>query len=88
MPEEKYIQQLVNYIKKNLGKGYTIDSLKWALMNQGYSRVEVGKAIDSANKELAMKAPKLIEKPVINVEVEPEPIQEKSFFQKVRSWFG
>ena len=45
---ESYIQQLVKYIKKNIEKGYTTDSLRWALINQGYTRVEVQKAIDIA----------------------------------------
>jgi len=74
---ESYIQQLVKYIKKNIEKGYTTDSLRWALINQGYTRVEVQKAIDIANKELAMAVPKLREKPVINVQREPVYTEEK-----------
>ena len=30
-------EQLAEYFKRNLKKGYTADSLKWALINQGYS---------------------------------------------------
>ncbi len=62
-------RKLVNYLKKNLGKGYTLDSLKWALINQGYSRTEVSRAIEEFNKELAKKAPILKEKPVIKYEI-------------------
>ena len=58
-------QQLVNYVKKNLEKGYTIDTLKYSLYNQGYGRTSVEKAIDLANKEIALKVPKLKEKPQI-----------------------
>ena len=79
---ESYMQQLVNYIKKNLSKGYTLESLKWALVNQGYSRSEVQQAIKLVNEELAKEAPKLREKPVIKVEREPildEVYPEKSF---------
>lgn len=64
-----YKKNLVNYFKKNLAKGYTIESLKWALINQGYSRIEVDRAIEQANKELASEAPVLKEKPVIKYEI-------------------
>lgn len=82
-----YIQQLVNYIKKNLAKGYTQESLRWALINQGHGRIEVSKAIQLANEQLALQAPKLIEKPVIKVEVEPE-IRKESLWQRIKSWFS
>jgi len=62
-------QQLADYIKKNLSKGYTPDSLKYSLMKQGYSRTSVEKALDLANQQLASTAPKMIEKPVIKYEV-------------------
>ena len=66
---EEYKRKLVNYFKKNLAKGYTSDSLKFALMSQGYSRAIVEAAIEQANKELAEKAPVLKEKPVIKYEI-------------------
>lgn len=59
------IRQVVDYIKINISKGYTPDSLKWALINQGYSRIIVSKAIEIAHKEIAEKAPRLVEKPTI-----------------------
>ena len=62
-------QQLADHIKKNLQKGYTIDSLRFSLLQQGYSRTSVEKAIDMANKQLAMQAPKIQEKPVVKYEV-------------------
>ncbi len=94
-----YIENLVKYIEKNVSKGYTTESLKWALESQGYSRSEVAKAIKLANERLAKKAPKLKEKPKIKVEREPlyeEGIEEKleqekikqSFLQKLRNLFG
>ena len=70
--EGDYIQQLVDYIKKNLAKGYTLESLKWALINhQDYSKIAVEKAIKVANEQLAKQAPKINEKPKIKVEVYP-----------------
>lgn len=66
---DDYKKQLVNYFKKNLSKGYTSDSLKYALINQGYSRVAVERAIEQAHKELAEKAPIFKEKPKIKYEI-------------------
>ena len=62
-------QQLADHIKKNLSKGYTIDSLRYSLMQQGYSRTSVEKSIEIANKQLASEAPKVQEKPVIKYEI-------------------
>ncbi len=62
-------RKIVAYIKKNLKKGYTLESLRWALLNQGYSRVIVEDAINDVNKELASEAPILKEKPVIKYEI-------------------
>ena len=80
------MRQIVNYLKKNSGKGYSMESLKWALVNQGYSKGEVDKAILVANKELADQAPKFVEKPVIKVDVQPEP--EITFWGRIKGWFS
>ena len=86
--ETDYIKQLVEYFKKNLSKGYTADSLKWALINQGYPRSSIIKAIEIANKEIAASAPKLIEKPIIKYEVvDSGKTEGKSFWQKIKSFF-
>ena len=67
--EKSYLQELSEYIKKNLKKGYTKESLKWALINQGHSRIEVDKALRFVDSELASEAPVLKTKPVIKYEV-------------------
>jgi len=64
-----YKRKIIDYFKKNLAKGYTPDSLKWALIEQGYSRAIIEMALEQANKELAEKAPILKEKPVIRYEI-------------------
>jgi len=92
MAQENYIQQLVNYLKRNLAKGYTIESLKWALINQGYSRSSVNKAIQLTNEQLALKAPKLKEKPIIKYEIvtdkeEKKKIKRKTFWEKIKELF-
>jgi SOS response regulatory protein OraA/RecX len=83
-----YKSKLVEYIKKNLKKGYPMDTLKVALVNQGYSRSIIEEAMKSAMDEMAKEAPTLKEKPQIehevvaeeNVQVVPE---KKSFFKKL-----
>jgi len=86
-----YMNILVNYLKKNLAKGYTFESLKWALINQGYSKAIIERAIAQTHKDLAEKAPVLKEKPRIKYEIIDEndnPITiKKSFFRKVFDFF-
>lgn len=81
-----YIVELGEYIKKNLKKGYTKESLKWALVQQGYSKLEVEKAVEQVDKTLAKEAPILETKPVINYEVETVPEEQKKPWYK--RWFG
>lgn len=70
---KNYVSELTNYIKKNLKKGYTKESLRWALINQGHSKLEVEKALKLVEEELAAEAPILKTKPEIKVEiVEPQ----------------
>jgi len=91
MRQSTLIQNLVNYFKRNLAKGYTFESLKWALVKQGYSRTLVEKAITQTHQELAEKAPVLKEKPKIKYQIIDEydkPITiRKSFFKKILSFF-
>ena len=65
----EYIDKLKEYIKRNLKKGYTQESLKWALVNQGYTRSIVERAIEQVNSELAQKAPVLKSKPIIRYQI-------------------
>lgn len=69
MGKGDYIQQLASYVKRNLSKGYTLDSLRFALLGQGYSRSAVSRAIKIANQQLAIEVPKMKEKPVIRYEI-------------------
>jgi|TARA_Y100000310_G_scaffold167546_1_gene167344 hypothetical protein len=69
MASTDYRRKIVDYFKQNLSKGYTEESLKWALINQGYSRTDVSRAIEQVHKELAEKAPMIKEKPKIKYEI-------------------
>jgi len=85
-PAKDCISQLANYIKKNLTKGYTVDSLRFSLISQGYSRISVEKAIEIANKNLALKIPKIKEKPQIKREIIPISSSKKNSEKKKNSF--
>ncbi len=85
MRESEQRAKLVEYIKKNLKKGYTLDALRWALIRQDYSKVVVDRAISEANKELAEAAPILKEKPKITYQIIDE--NDKPIIIK-KSWFS
>ena len=83
MVENTYKTRLVDYIKKNLKKGYPTDTLKIALINQGYMRSMVDEAVQEAIKQMASEAPVIKEKPEIEHEViVDEPVVEKKSFWK------
>jgi len=82
--QKSQVRQLVDYIKKNLAKGYTLDSLRFSLQAQGYSRLSILEAIEIANKELATEVPPLKEKPkIIHKIIEYEPEKKKSFWKRL-----
>ncbi len=76
--------KLIEYFKKNLRKNYSSETLKWALIKQGYSRTEVQAAFEKATKELSEKAPAIKEKPRISYEILDE--DNKPVFIK-RPWW-
>ncbi len=84
MTEINYRRKIVNYFKKNLIKGYTVESLKWALVDQGYSRALIDIAIEQAHQELAKEAPILKTKPIIKYEIIDE--DDKSIVIKKPWW--
>jgi SOS response regulatory protein OraA/RecX len=96
--QESQNQQLAEYIKKNLSKGYTQDSLRFALLKQGYSRTTVEKAMEIANKQMAENAPRMVEKPVVKYEVidddemaakiAAQDSANKGFFKRFFGWFS
>ena len=85
MVKETYIDDISVYIRKNLKKGYTKESLKWALVQQGYSKIEVEKGLRRVDQELAASAPVLAAKPTVVVQDQQIPASEekKSFWKKL-----
>ena len=83
-----YTGQLSEYMKKNLKKGYTKESLRWALVSQGHSKVEIEKAFKQAEDEMAREAPLLKTKPEIKYEAydsadNPIKVEKKSFWKNL-----
>ena len=67
--EGSYKRKIIDYLKKNAKKGYPLQTLKFALINQGYLRPMVEEAMEQAMKEMAREAPVLKETPKIEHEV-------------------
>ncbi|VVB82409.1 Uncharacterised protein [uncultured archaeon] len=89
MVENFYKKKLIEYLKKNMRKGYPMETLRVALVNQNYSRTVIDEAIKEAVKELANEAPVLKEKPQIEHEIitEEPVVVKKSFWQKIVGFF-
>ncbi|MEK6850683.1 MAG: hypothetical protein AABX85_03860 [Nanoarchaeota archaeon] len=87
MKKGDYLGELSDYIKKNLRKGYTKESLKWALVSQGHSKLEVEKALKKVEADLSKEAPVLKTKPEITYDVvEPKNAileEKKSFWKRI-----
>ncbi len=80
---QNIIQQLTDYIKKNLSKGYTEDTLKFSLISQGYSKISIDRAIELANRDLAKTIPLIKEKPQISYKITPNMPVRKSFWKRI-----
>ncbi len=82
--DETYIQRMTDYLKRNVKKGYTLETLRWALINQGHSKLEVEKAMGMVHNELVKEAPVLKQEmpkiEPVNVQVEDRPWWKR--------WFG
>jgi len=86
--EKSYIDELITYIKSNLRKGYTKESLRWALIEQGNSKREVDRAFKRVDKELAESAPLLKTKPKITRELFDHSDQPLNIEPERQSFFG
>ena len=86
-PNLSYTKQLINYVKRNLKKGYPKESLKWALVNQGHSKIQIEKAIKKAEEELSKEAPILKTKPTIRREIIKERNEKVEFHKPKKKSF-
>jgi hypothetical protein len=83
--EGSYKRKIIDYLKKNMRKGYPVVTLRFALINQGYLRPMVDESIEQAVKEMAKEVPVLKEKPQIEHEVivEEKPVKKKSWWRRL-----
>ena len=84
MVRDTYKDKIKEHVKKNLKKGYTPDTLKYALIRQGYSRVLVEHVITEAQKEIALEVPVFKEKPEIKCQFLDEtnkPVEKKPWWK-------
>jgi hypothetical protein len=81
--EGSYKRKIIDYIKKNSKKGYPIQTLKFALINQGYLRPMVEESLEQAVKEMAREAPVLKDKP----QIEHEIVVDEPVVEKKKSWW-
>ena len=80
-----YMKGLIRYTQRNLSRKYTLDQIRLTLIQQGYSRAAVDKAIKIALASMP--------KPAVNeakaepkielLEQEPVPARKRTFFQKL-----
>lgn len=82
------VKSLINYLQRNLRKGYKLDDLKWSLIGQGHSRVSVDKAIEFVREIEEAKKKEIPEKIEIIRPVDIPVKEEKTFLQKLKSFFG
>jgi len=76
-----YMKHLAGYIEKNLSKGYTVDQLKIVLINQGYSRAAIERAIKIVAVRLPKPMPAVIkEQPRIEI---PQEEKKPGFFARL-----
>ena len=80
-----YMKGLVRYTQRNLSRRYTVDQIRLTLLQQGYSRAAVDRAIKLA--EANRPKTNIVEaKPEPKIEVvqhEPVPAKKRTFFQKM-----
>lgn len=78
---------LIEYLQKNIRKGYKLEDLKWSLIGQGHSKVSVDKAIEFVKEIEEAKKSEMPEKIEIIRPVDIPVKEEKTFLQKLKSFF-
>ena len=79
---------LIEYLQKNLKKGYKLEDLRWSLINQGHSRISVDKAINFVKEIEEAKNIKPVEAIEIKEPIDIQIREEKNFWQRLKGFFG
>ena len=81
------VKSLIEYLQRNLRKGYKLEDLKWSLIRQGNSRVSVDKAVNFVKQLEEAKKRDMSERIEIK-KSEHIPIkEEKNFWQRLKDTF-
>jgi len=82
--DSDYMKRVLQYISKNMSRGYTEDQLRILLIQQGYSRaaVERGLRMYNESKPKAVVKPK-VESQVVTVKADPVPEKKPGFFARL-----
>ncbi len=77
-----YMKTLVGFIGRNASHGYSYDQIRLLLVNQGYSRAAVDRAIRIYEQTKPKPAPvQAVEPPKVEpVKIQPTPIEKKPGF--------
>lgn len=90
MKDTDYRKRLYDYLRKNMAKGYDPESLKWALVSQGYSRNDIDKAINDIKGEIEASKRASEEKPIVKYEVfdanNQQVYPQKPWWKKIFFW--
>ena len=84
MKEDTSVAHLVDYLERNLKKGYKIEDLRWALISQKHSRIEIDKAIKIIQVRTPVKKPEPMQ--IENVEIVHESVaapEKKGFWARL-----
>ena len=91
MVDNTYRSKLIEYVKRNLKKGYPTETLRIALIKQGYMRSMIDEAIKEATSQMASEVPIIKEKPQIEHEIisgdEIKSAVKKSILEKIIDFF-
>ncbi|NMB66861.1 hypothetical protein GYA25_02275 [Candidatus Woesearchaeota archaeon] len=85
--------KVIEYLKKNIKKGYPLETLRIALINQNYSRALIDEAIKEVVNQMAKEVPIIKDKPLIEHEIiiednhKEKVIKEKGFFSRLINYF-
>ena len=83
-----YMKNILAYIEKNTARGYSIDQIRFTLMQHGYSRaaIERGLRMFERTRPAVPAKPIIQESPVVEAVAEPV-AEEKGFFSKMFGFF-
>jgi len=87
-PTNNQTQKIVEYLRKNMKKGYKLDGLYYALMKQGYSRTSINHALEIIKKQRVQEKrepekPKITYESYENIGTKEPEKPKKSFFKKL-----